>query len=324
MLGIVGITVCTILDPFGALASFGIWCHSKGIQKIVIFIIFFLSGAGLETDEWRAGIKDIKAILAALILIFIISPAFGFIGFVTDIPRGYWIGFLLVAAMPTTLSSGVVMTKASGGNTATALIITIVANFIAIFTIPHYLRIFLHSTDIQLTGVINAWELTWYMVRLVALPLALGCVSRSWICRYTSCAWMNKIGTLNSVLIISMVWIAVSESRNALLLGLIDATVVAVLMVIYHVILVLMAFLLCRIFTISDGPDRAVIFMGAQKTVTLAVLLQTSLFPQYGDALMVCVIHHILHLIVDGYLVGFFRHRSIKIVYGSSEKAVML
>jgi len=31
--------------------------------------------------------------------------------------------------------------------------------------------------------------------------------------------------------------------------------------------------------------------------------LQMSLFPSYGIALLVCVLHHIVHLIMDGYLV---------------------
>jgi len=51
--------------------------------------------------------------------------------------------------------------------------------------------------------------------------------------------------------------------------------------------------------------------MGGQKTLVLSVILQVSLFPQYGLALVVCVVHHILHLVMDGYLVGRLRHRQI-------------
>ena len=45
--------------------------------------------------------------------------------------------------MPTTLSSGVVMTGAAGGNMAQALVITIMANGLAVFTIPVVLSLLL-------------------------------------------------------------------------------------------------------------------------------------------------------------------------------------
>lgn len=45
--------------------------------------------------------------------------------------------------------------------------------------------------------------------------------------------------------------------------------------------------------------------MGGQKTLVLSVVLQLSLFPEYAIALVVCVIHHIVHLILDAFLVGW-------------------
>jgi sodium/bile acid cotransporter 7 len=48
--------------------------------------------------------------------------------------------------------------------------------------------------------------------------------------------------------------------------------------------------------------------MGGQKTLPLSVILQVTLFPEYGLALAVCVVHHILHLITDAYLVEKLKH----------------
>jgi sodium/bile acid cotransporter 7 len=39
------------------------------------------------------------------------------------------------------------------------------------------------------------------------------------------------------------------------------------------------------------------------------VVLQLSLFPEYAIALVVCVIHHIVHLIMDAFLVGWLREK---------------
>jgi hypothetical protein len=48
----------------------------------------------------------------------------------------------------------------------------------------------------------------------------------------------------------------------------------------------------------------SVLFVGGQKTLPLSVILQVSLFPQYGLALVACVMHHLIVLMMDGYLVG--------------------
>ena len=63
------------------------------------------------------------------------------------------------------------------------------------------------------------------------------------------------------------------------------------------------AFWLSRILAIGPGRRESVIFMGSQKTLPLSVILQVTLFPDYGLALVVCVVHHVLHLIMDAYLV---------------------
>lgn len=49
--------------------------------------------------------------------------------------------------------------------------------------------------------------------------------------------------------------------------------------------------------------------MGGQKTLPLSVILQMSLFPDYSIALLVCVVHHIVHLMMDGYLVERLKTR---------------
>ena len=49
--------------------------------------------------------------------------------------------------------------------------------------------------------------------------------------------------------------------------------------------------------------------MGGQKTLPLSVILRISLFPDYSITLLVSVVHHIVHLMVDGYLVERLKTR---------------
>jgi sodium/bile acid cotransporter 7 len=82
---------------------------------------------------------------------------------------------------------------------------------------------------------------------------------------------------------------------------------VLVLVFVFHGVLLASAGLLSWGLQLGPGQRESVIFMGGQKTLPLSVILQVSLFPQYGLALVVCVVHHIVHLLMDGYLVGRFR-----------------
>jgi hypothetical protein len=50
--------------------------------------------------------------------------------------------------------------------------------------------------------------------------------------------------------------------------------------------------------------------MGGQKTLPLSVILQVSLFPGFGLALVVCVTHHIVHLIMDAYLISYLKAKT--------------
>ena len=118
----------------------------------------------------------------------------------------------------------------------------------------------------------------------------------------------SKLQFLNQCLIFSIVWMALSPARGAILSsGELIGWIVGLVFV-FHGVLLASAGLLSWGFRLGSGRRESVIFMGGQKTLPLSVILQVSLFPQYGLALVVCVVHHIVHLLMDGYLVGKLRN----------------
>jgi sodium/bile acid cotransporter 7 len=84
--------------------------------------------------------------------------------------------------------------------------------------------------------------------------------------------------------------------------GITVGLIVAMVFV-YHGLLLLAGWFFIRISRREKGRRESILFMGTQKTLPLSIILQVSLFPQYGIALVVCVLHHIVHLAMDGYLV---------------------
>ena len=269
----------------------------------VIVPIFFFSGLILNVRQIRTGVMDIKVIIAALIIIFLVAPAVGLLFGAIPIDTGIVIGIFLVAVMPTTLSSGVVMTGAAGGNMAQALAITIIANGLAVFTIPLILALLLNLVDGSTIIVIDRLAIMIKLGFYVLLPLCLGLAIKIFAESFTN-RFVHRLQILNQFLVLAIVWMAMSQARDAIVGGGASVGIILVLVFSFHAILLVSAAIFIGCLKLGKGRRESVIFMGGQKTLPLSIILQVSLFPQYGLALVVCVLHHVVHLLMDGYLVG--------------------
>jgi sodium/bile acid cotransporter 7 len=304
--GLVLVFTITVADSTETISGIGRWFKMHRGPDAVIVLIFFFSGLILNARQIRSGLMDIKGIVTALVIIFLVSPITGALFGMVSLETGIKIGIFLVAVMPTTLSSGVVMTGAAGGNMAHALVITILANGIAVFTIPVALSLLLNLVGGNAVVSIDKPAIVMKLGFYVLLPLCTGLTikffEKSFIDRFVS-----KLQVMNQCLVLVIVWMAMSSARGAILNTGGAVGIIFVLVSGFHGILLSFAGLFSKILKLDRGRRESVIFMGSQKTLPLSVILQVSLFPQYGLALVVCVLHHLVHLLMDGYLVGRLR-----------------
>jgi sodium/bile acid cotransporter 7 len=296
------IFLITIIDSSGIVSEAGRWLRAHNGTDIVIILIFFISGLLLSAELIKAGFQDIKGLILALFLVFIVSPAVAAIFSLAPINPEIKIGIFLVAVMPSTLSSGVVMTGAAGGNMAHALLITVLANSLSVITIPAALSMLLLIIGDNSAVSFNKISIMIKIFWCVLVPLALGLTTKYFI-KQIPLKLERKLQLLNQVFVLSIVWTALSQSKHTILGAGRLFFVILFIVILFHGILLLFSFLFTKIFNIKKGQRESVIFMGGQKTLPLSVILQVTLFPQYGMALVVCVVHHIMHLIMDGYLV---------------------
>ncbi len=303
LIGLLLVFVVTVADASETVSSIGRWLKIHRGPDAVIVLIFFFSGLILNARQIRSGVMDIKGIVAALVVIFLVAPVIGALFGGIPLDTGVIIGIFLVAVMPTTLSSGVVMTGAAGGNMAQALFITILANGLAVFTIPVVLSLLLNlvggSTVVVIDRLAIMIKLGFYVLLPLCIGLAIKIIAESFMDRF-----VHKLQMLNQFLVLAIVWMAVSQAREAILNGGASVGIVFLLVFSFHAILLAAAGIFTGCLKLGKGRRESVIFMGGQKTLPLSIILQVSLFPQYGLALVVCVLHHMIHLLMDGYLVG--------------------
>jgi sodium/bile acid cotransporter 7 len=309
MVGLVAVAAVTMADRYEWTVAAGRWLKAHQGPGMVIFAIFFFSGLALDVRLLKKGLGDGKATAAALASIFIFAPMVAWVFRWLPLDHQIITGLFLVAVMPSTLSSGVVMTGGAGGNAAHALLVTIIANALAVFTIPVVLSLLLATTGDNRLVVIDKAAIMIKIALLVLVPLALGMAAQYFFRRQIA-PWQGRTQVINQLLILAIVWMAMCQSRAAILAGSHAIISISAATLGFHLVLVALAASLAKCMRIGPGRRESIIFMGGQKTLPLSVILQVTLFPEYGLALAVCVVHHILHLITDAYLVEKLKHKA--------------
>ncbi len=270
----------------------------------VVWTIFFVSGLNLSPARLRSGMSDAAVVVLSLAGGYAVAPLVaGGLGML-PLDSGIRMGLFLVAAMPTTLSSGVVLTAAAGGNEATALAATLASNALGVLAVPWVLDLLSGWGGNALSAAsVPKAVLAMKLALLVLAPLALGLAVRSQV----PGALRRRSATLNPVLVILMVWIGLAGSRATVMASPRVLALSAGLSALFHALLWAFLFAAARLARIGPGRREALIITGGQKTLPLALLLQTRLFPGNAEVLVVSVVHHLVHLVMDGYLVGRLR-----------------
>ncbi len=301
LLALVMVFLAVIFDPSGLLVTAGLAIKNHHGPDILIFIIFLFSGLIIETHQVSSGIRDVKSTALALFLVVLVSPLAALILGMIPLPSGVILGLFIVSVMPTTLSSGVVMTDKSGGNMAHALFVTILSNGVAVVSIPVILTLLLMRFDRQLALSIDQGAIVFKLVVVVLVPLFLGMGLKRFVFP-VSTRWKKIFQVLNQWLVICIVFMSVSGVKQMLVTQIFPVIYISFLAAAFHLCLLLSAIGLTRLAGIGKGKRESVIFMGSQKTLPLSVMIQMTYFSEYGTALLVCVLHHVVHLMMDSYL----------------------
>jgi sodium/bile acid cotransporter 7 len=186
---------------------------------------------------------------------------------------------------------------------AHALLLTLLSNTLSVFTIPFCLTLLLGLKGGIAAVPFDRFGMMLQIGSLVLAPLFLGLFLR----RFTFLIpgrldrWVPIV---NQGLVIIVVWMALSQARETIMHESQDLLAVGLTSFLFHGLLLGFGFLSCGLLRIGPGRRESIIFMGGQKTLPLSLILQVTLFPGLGLALAFCVIHHVIHLMMDSYLVG--------------------
>ena len=275
----------------------GIAFKALKLNNLLIIAIFLVCG-WQTTADLKFDRNFLLIFLSGALITLVAAPFAGW-----GIARAFALeplcaaGLMVIAAMPPTLSSGVVMTGSAGGNTLLAMTVTIGYSFIGVFILPLILPLVLPGgTEI----VIRPWKMLLDLALLVILP-ALAGVGLRLLTRKKLPSWA---GHIPSLCVILLVWGFFSAaSADMLKFPVMTLLAAAAGSLILHVLLMAAMWYGSALFKAGIPERKAMLFTGASKTLTIA-LATLSIIGAGGAAVIPCMIFYFLQMLIDSALAG--------------------
>lgn len=207
VLAIITVVVIAYLFPGPGSENSGVPLDT--ISTVGVSLIFFFYGLKLSPEKIRSGLKNWKLHVLIQASTYILFPAIVIIGypFFKNEHFSIWLAFLFLAALPSTVSSSVVMVSIAKGNIPAAIFNASISGLIGIAVTPLWVGLFLEQTaaDFDL-GHIYLKLLTEILLPVV-LGLALQRMGNAYTVKY------NKYLTLfDKAIVLLIVYKSFAES----------------------------------------------------------------------------------------------------------------
>eukprot|EP00884_Botryococcus_braunii_P020326 jgi/Botrbrau1/6978/Bobra.0165s0014.1 len=300
------------------LPGVGLVLSDLGFQTWSTFAIFVISGLNLRRKEAERALSARAAIAFGVVSILLLTPLMSLAVLQLPLaPRELAIGLAVFCCMPTTLSTGIAMTEAVGGNTALALLLTVATNLLGIFTMPFILCSVLGSAGSAVK--IAPAPLLKSLIKSILIPLLIGAGARAYVPGVASFAFANrKQLSIVSALFLGLVpWMqisrAVTSNVSITLSGLLSVMAVGMIVHIVYLAANITAVHVLQLGGKTEddevrGVRRALVLVTSQKTLPIAATVLSQLagvLPgPVGLAVIPCIAAHIEQILFDSMLVA--------------------
>jgi sodium/bile acid cotransporter 7 len=264
---------------FPAAGAKGGFFHSELTTQFGIWIIFFFQGLSLPTRELKIGYKPKRLHVFVLTWNYLLFPG---LMVLLLLPLRFVLlpelrlGFYLLAILPTTVSSAVVFTTISGGETSNAIFATIFSNLLSILLVPTVVLAYL-SAGTELVVPLSPLFVKLFI--LLALPLIAGQVIRNFLNERS--VWVSeRTKILGNWIIVFIVHCAFAQSMKSGFLSQLSATSILTVMSI-TVFVLLVSSRLVWLSSVFIEPTReqriTAFFCASQKSLASGLPLITSI-----------------------------------------------
>lgn len=298
--GLIGVVVLAYFFPsFGTEHSI---LHLPQIAEYGVSLIFFFYGLKLNPEKLKNGLSNWKLHLVIQLSTFMLFPLIILgIGYVLPINTSspLWLGVFYLAALPSTVSSSVVMVAIAGGNLPAAIFNASISSIIGIFITPIWMSRILEQQDANF----DVSHVILHLLLAVLLPVVLGFLLHKklghWVERYN-----NTLRLFDQSVILLIVYTSFCASFASNMFSGHSTSEIIQLgawMLLFFLVMFGLMDLLSR-WLGFNRPDRiTVLFCGSKKSLVQGAVMGKVLFPNpeiLGVVLLPLMIYHALQLMV--------------------------
>lgn len=308
LIGLIAVVALAVLwpDP-GATGGF---LHADFVSKYGVSVVFFLYGLTLAPEKMRAGLARWPVHIVIQLGTFVLFPLVVLtagLAVRNALPPEIWIGFLYVAALPSTVSSSVAMTSMARGNVPVAIFNASLSSLIGVFATPALMAWFIAASG----GAMDLGPVIAKVALLVLVPVAVGQIARRWLR-----AWAERhnriIKLADRAVILAIVYNTFSDSIVAGVWSRLPAFDIAAIalgsIALFGVVYGIIA-IVARFLAFSREDRIACLFCASKKSLATGVPLAPIVFghvPALGLIIAPIMIFHFLQLVIVGWLAARF------------------
>lgn len=301
--------------------------HAGLVTNIGVFVVFFLHGINLSSEQIRHGLKNWRLHIMVQAFTFVVFPllwlasdkAFG-----AFIPATLMLGFLYLAALPSTISSSVALTGSAGGNVPAAILNASLSSVLGIFITPFLCALVVGEGS----GGIDLGETLLDLCGMLLLPLVLGQLLRPLFGKFFG-RHKRYTNLIDKAVILLLVYAAFC---NSMVSGLWQQQGLSVLAIAFGGSAVLLALILllttrtAKVLDFNHADKVAAVFCASKKSLAAGAPMAALIFgnnPGLGLILLPIMIYHPLQLIVCSIMAESYANR-LKVQAAAAPSAVPL
>lgn len=287
----------------------------ESITTIGVSFIFFFYGLKLSIRDIKSGLKNWKLHVLVQSITFLLFPALVLIfhPFIdTESQKHLWISFFFLAALPSTVSSSVVMVSIARGNLPAAIFNASISGLIGVVVTPFWMSLFL---DFQTENVFG--DVYWGLIKEILIPVALGLGLQ----RYLG-GWVSKhsktLAQFDKTVILFIVYDSFAHSFltgvftqiSSIYLFYIFAGSIALFATVYWITYYLSRY----VFKFSKEDQITALFCGSKKSLTHGSVFSKFLFvnnPNAGFYFLPLMIFHALQIFIVTIIAQAYHNKGI-------------
>jgi sodium/bile acid cotransporter 7 len=300
LLALLGVVALAYFAPgLGSKASPVPW-HS--ITTVGVALVFFFYGLKLSFEKLRDGMRNWKLHTLVQLSTFVLFPALALLVrpfFGAEGGEMLWQSIFFLCALPSTVSTSVVMVSIAGGNLPAAIFNASISSLLGILLTPLLCSLFLHTG----TGGGQLWSLAVQLLWQVVLPVGAGVLLNS---RFHAFADRHKaaLRIFDQVTILLIVFTAFCDSfadgifsryRPA------DVFKLGAGMVVLYLVVFAIIWGLSRALNFPRADQIVAVFCGSKKSLVHGSVMASLLFPASaatGLILLPLMLYHALQIIL--------------------------